>query len=155
MLREVRCGWCNILFYICRSCWRGQAYCCDECRIAGRRKRHREAQRRYRQSLKGKKAHREAENRRRHGLSKKNQKKMDDATSTLLSKGCKVASSGAQSIICVLDFAVKVGLSRIGRCHFCGCWGVIVEKFPRRGYGGGITTRKWHRNWDTKEVNLD
>jgi len=27
----------------------------------------------------------------------------------------------------------KIGV--IGFCHFCGSEGVIVEKFPRRGYG--------------------
>jgi hypothetical protein len=25
--------------------------------------------------------------------------------------------------------------NRIGHCHFCGIQGVIVKKFPRRGYG--------------------
>lgn len=24
---------------------------------------------------------------------------------------------------------------RVGRCRFCGCWGTIVPRFPRRGYG--------------------
>jgi hypothetical protein len=64
------------------SCWRGQAYCCVKCRLAGRRNHHREAQRKYRQSEKGKKAHCEAENRRRHSQNQKKEKNMDDATST-------------------------------------------------------------------------
>ena len=33
--------------------------------------------------------------------------------------------------------SILLGLSRTGRCHFCGTWGVIVKEFPRRGYGGG------------------
>ena len=30
---------------------------------------------------------------------------------------------------------VKGKVGAIGFCHFCGSKGVIVEKFPRRGYG--------------------
>ena len=87
LLLQLRCRWCELVFYICRCCFRGQAYCCDECRIAGQRQNHREAQRKYRQTEKGKKAHRQAENRRRYGLSQKSQKNMDDASSTVL-QGC-------------------------------------------------------------------
>ena len=129
LLIKIECRWCHLLFCICRRCFRGQAYCSDECRIAGKRRSHRESQRRYRQSPKGKKAHREAENRRRYGLSQKNQKKMDDGTSTGLSRGCKVLSASVQSIL--------LELGRTGRCHCCGSWGVIVKQFPRRGYGSG------------------
>jgi len=129
LLIKIECRWCHLFFCICRRCFRGQAYCSDECRIAGKRRAHRESQRRYRQSPKGKKAHREAENRRRYGLSQKSQKKMDDGTSTGLSRGCKVLSASVQSIL--------LGLGRTGHCHSCGSWGVIVNQFPRRGYGGG------------------
>ncbi len=73
-LVQIRCRCCSIVFSVCRCCRRGQAYCCDECRVAGTQKNHREAQGRYRRTAKGKKAHREAENRRWHGLSKKDQK---------------------------------------------------------------------------------
>jgi hypothetical protein len=68
---------------------------------------------------------------------------MDDAPSTVLLKGCKMPSSGIQAIVCALDMAVKMGLRRVGRCRFCGSWGVIVDKFPRRGYGPGAF---WGRN---------
>jgi len=63
-LLQIRCRCCGTVFSVCRCCWRGQAYCCDECRVAGTQKNHREAESRYRQTAKGKKAHREAENRR-------------------------------------------------------------------------------------------
>lgn len=127
LLRQIRCRWCGVIFCVCWHCWRGQAYCCDQCRLAGKRKAHREAQRRYRQTLRGKKSHREAENRRRHRLIKKNEKKLDDATSTLLSKVYKMSSLSAQTTFWALG--------KTGRCHFCGSWGVIVDRFPRRGYG--------------------
>ena len=94
--------------------------------MAGKRHAHREAQRRYRQTPKGKKAHREAENRRRYGLS---QKKMDDGTSTGLYTRCNMHPVRVQSIL--------LRSSMIGRCHFCGTWGMIAQEFPRRGYGCG------------------
>ena len=128
-LCEVRCRWCGLPFFICRRCWRGQGYCCDECRRFARQKSHREAQRRYRQSPKGKKAHREAENRRRHGLSEKGEKKMDDLSSTPLPWWC---------MRFVIDsvLVVQSARGRVERCHFCGAEGVLVDGFSRRGYGG-------------------
>jgi len=132
LLREIQCPWCGKLFCICRSCWRGQRYCSDACRQAARRKAHRQAQQRYRRTERGKNAHRAAEKRRWVGLSRKTQQILDDAGST--------PPVGRRTLRCA-------GLSqpgtwgtlegvRIGRCHWCGCWGVIVDRFPRRGYGG-------------------
>jgi hypothetical protein len=130
LLVEVCCHWCNLRFYVCRRCWRGQAYCCEECRILGMSQVHREAQRRYRQTPKGKKAHRQGENRRRHGLSKKNEKKMDDPSSRGL------PSWVIKLLICtrVLMVQGRAGFDGSRRCHFCGCRGVVVDSFPRRGW---------------------
>ena len=127
LLIRITCRWCGLIFCICRSCFRGQTYCGDPCRVAGKRKNHCEAQRRYRQSDKGKKAHRNAENRRRHGLIKNNQKNMDDPSSTVLSER-------VIGVLCRLSthlFHVK----NSSYCLFCGCDGQIVDQFPRRGYG--------------------
>jgi hypothetical protein len=91
--------------------------------LLGRRINHREAQRRYRQTEKGKKTHREAENRRRYGLT---QKKMDDPSSTFLPVWCTKPIK-----------AIKNGLLTMGamvQCHFCGSTGTLVAQFPRRGY---------------------
>jgi hypothetical protein len=134
LLVEVCCPWCGARFYVCRRCWRGQAYCGEECRILGRGRVHREAQRRYRQTPKGKKAHRQGENRRRHGLSKKNGKKMDDPSSKGLPLGFIKLLSNAP----VLMVPGGAGFDRSGRCHFCGCRGRVVDRFPRRG---------WSRSW--------
>jgi hypothetical protein len=94
----------------------------------GQRQAHREAQRRYRQSLRGREAHRQAERRRRMGKMKKNQKTVDDATST---------PRLPRIIFCA---------HRRGRCRFCGCAGVIVKAFPRRGYGGRPHRRQRSQN---------
>jgi hypothetical protein len=117
---------------MCRRCWRGQVYCCDWCRLYGKRKKKSRAQRKYRRTKKGILNHREAENRRRHRFSKKDpapEKKLDDAASTVLPAWCKV-------------FLVDM-LNRIFQmfvpvfCHFCGKLGQVVEAFARRGYGNG------------------
>lgn len=132
-LRVIRCRWCDFLFCICRRCFRGQAYCSDECRLAGKRKNHRKAQRAYRQTDKGKKGHREAENRRRYGLTQKNQKNMADATRTALPAWCiKVLIFTG-----LLILRARTWFDSTGRCHFCGSFGEIVDEFPRRGYGSG------------------
>ena len=71
LLILIACRFCHLTFYVCRSCFRGHAYCGDFCRIEGKRQKHREAQRRYRRTLKGKKNHRVAENRSRQKRSAK------------------------------------------------------------------------------------
>ena len=131
LLIEIRCQWCDICFFICQRCFRGQAYCGDKCRIAGKRHKHREAQRRYRRSRKGKDAHRRAEQRRRKGL----KKSMTDRRSTATAGKYKMQTSCGQSEGGVNGFHSKGKLRKIGRCHFCGVFGVIVDRFPRRGYG--------------------
>ncbi len=128
LLIEVCCHWCKERFCVCQQFWRGQAYCSEECRRSGRLRVHREAQRRYRQTPKGKKAHRLAENRRRHGWSKKNEKKMDDPSSRGLA-GCAI---GLLVFACLVLARARVGFDRSRRCHFCGCKGQVVDRFPRR-----------------------
>ena len=128
LLVEVCCRWCGASFCVCQKCWRGQAYCSEECRRLGRGRVHREAQRRYRQRPKGKKAHRQGENRRRHGWSKKHEKKMDD----LSSKGLPSRVIGLLVYPHFLMVYARAWFDRVGRCHFCGCNGRIVDRFPRR-----------------------
>lgn len=127
LLLQIRCGWCHLIFNVCRTCWRGQRYCGDPCRLAAKRKQRRKAQRIYRQTSKGKKAHCYAENRRRHRLRKKNQRNMDDATTTRRPPWYIWLLWGiAQRIL---------NAYKTPRCHFCRAFGQIVDEFPRRGYG--------------------
>jgi hypothetical protein len=139
LLVEVCCRWCGERFYVCQRCWRGQAYCSEGCRRLGRGRVHREAQRRYlsacghaqagRQTPKGKKAHRQGENRRRHGWSKRNEKKMDDPSS----KGLPSSVIGLLVDTHFFMVYARGGFDRSRRCHFCGCRGRVVDRFPRRG----------------------
>ena len=115
----IYCHWCDTSFLICQSCYRGHVYCSDVCRRAGRRKSLNEAQRLYRKTKKGKKSHCESENRRRYGKNQPQPKKMDDHTT----RRAEIMPS----------IGVCESLS-IGKCHFCGQKGVIVEAFPWRDY---------------------
>ena len=127
-LVEICCHWCEMSFLICRRCWRGQRYCSEECRRSGRSRIHQQAQRRYRQTAKGKKAHRQAENRRRHGLSQKDEKKMDDPTS----KGIAGCAIGLFNYARFLIVQARAWFDSRRWCHFCGCKGQVVDRFPRR-----------------------
>ena len=50
---------CGVMFYICGSCYRGQAYCGDGCRGRMRREQRRRAKRRHQQSREGRLDHRD------------------------------------------------------------------------------------------------
>ncbi len=117
LLKAVSCRRCGRTFYICRSCWRGQAYCRKSCRKKSQREAHRLAQQRYRRTEKGREAHRQAERRRRMQSSEKT---VDDASSTPAPRRDRLPHTHPFIVDC---------------CHFCGKKGVVVEHFPRRGYG--------------------
>lgn len=121
LILEIECHCCHQRFGLCRSCYRGQCYCCKRCRQIAQRKRHRLAQQRYRQTKKGRKAHREAENRRRQKKNSRNKKNMDDEAST---------AGNPRAILSVQQ------LNMVNRCWCCGIFGILVKEFPRRGYAG-------------------
>lgn len=54
---EFSCSICEMLVLICRSCWRNQKYCSSACANTARLKRHRDNQKKYRQTEKGIKVH--------------------------------------------------------------------------------------------------
>ena len=117
LLKAVLCRRCGRIFYICQSCWRGQAYCCDTCRQTFQQEAHRLAQKKYRQTTKGREAHRQAERRRRIQDSEKT---VADASSIPAIEHDRLPQD--------LQFIISC-------CHFCGEKGVVVDHFPRRGYG--------------------
>jgi len=57
--REVRCGLCWTIFYLCRCCDRGQRYCQDLCRKEARRRSSRAAGGRHQASDEGRLDHRD------------------------------------------------------------------------------------------------
>ncbi len=131
-LVQICCRQCGIYFAICRKCFRGEAYCSDSCRNKGYQRLHRDAQKRYREKKKGKQKHRQAERRRRWKLWENNQKKEYN-----INNRKKIAKSLKQSKTHFVKEAVLKMKKRVGEnthCHFCGQEGIIVKKFPRRGY---------------------
>ena len=123
LLKEVQCKYCGRVFYICRRCWRGQAYCGKICRKLCQMEMHREAQRKYRRTAKGKKTHRKYEKERREKKMKKNSKTMGDDTAT---------PQGA------CDIEPPQRSENRPKCLFCGLSGIVVAQFPRRAYGGKV-----------------
>ena len=131
LLLRIQCGFCERFFDICRRCYRGQVYCCDFCRIHGKRQKRNEAQKRYRRTEKGRKNHCHAENRRRERQRNKGfGKKMDDTTPTLGLKWIIMLLIAIRMFV----FESKIGF-RKPKCRFCGVKGRVVRQFPRRGYG--------------------
>ena len=121
LLKEICCKYCGCTFYLCRSCWRGQVYCPGEsCRKVCQREMHREAQRKYRHTEKGKETRRLYEKTK---GSKKNRVFPGDDTPTS-PKAC--------------DMKPPQQFGNRPRCLFCGLSGIVVAQFPRRDYGGRV-----------------
>jgi hypothetical protein len=57
--RQCRGEWCGAVFYVCRSCDRGQRYCSEQCREKSRREQRRAANRRHQRSDEGRLDHRD------------------------------------------------------------------------------------------------
>jgi len=50
---------CGVMFFICRPCYRGQAYCSEECRHQSRQQQRQKANRRYQQDPEVRRDHRD------------------------------------------------------------------------------------------------
>ena len=139
-LKEIVCRWCGIHFYVCRSCWRGRRYCSDRCREKAAQESHRESQRRYRRTAKGRENHREREKLRRVGLSKESKEIVDDASNRRWYRRRKIEYGD-------LEDSIKEDAQRLGyqicRCHVCGCRGGVVQRFARRVRGRRPVRWKW------------
>lgn len=127
LLIKIECRRCSLVFYLCRSCYRGHAYCSELCRKTARRDAHRIAQSKYRTSDKGRKANLKAAKIRRL---KQSQKSVADRGSISLLKNAMMP----------LFF-----LPGETRCLFCGVSGTVVTRFPRRGYQAFSFNHQKHR----------
>ncbi len=130
ILISVFCRWCNQGFCVCRRCWRGQVYCSKKCRRCGYLKAHREAQRRYSQTEKGRKKRLLAENRRRHPELYPASKNMADDPSKNRKNMHTENPRGENSA----DFYHMIPSC----CRFCGRIGEIKLEFPPRNYGNRV-----------------
>ena len=122
LLIRITCKTCHLPFYLCRSCFRGHAYCCDRCRSIALKKAHRKDQSRYRTSEKGRKSNSIGAKRRR---TQKKQETVAEEGSIPPSKNAMLPpSSLLKKIVCL----------------FCGISGKVVTRFPRRGYKSGFVS---------------
>ena len=119
LLKKNICKRCGNIFHVCKSCWRGQAYCSDACRTAAKSEAHRKNQQKYSSTKNGKQVRALAASRRRRlSHSKKN---VADTPSTPVSDHVKRNYQGSTTLL--------------PHCLFCGKTGSIVDHFSRCGYG--------------------
>src|SRR5258708_20792829 len=57
------CSWCRSVFGVCPGCFRGQRYCCGDCREKAQEQQHREDQAKYQRTDSGRRKHAERERR--------------------------------------------------------------------------------------------
>ena len=124
-LLKILCGCCRMIFHMCRSCYRGQVYCSEECRDSGYRRNHREAQRKYRSTEKGRQSHCDAERRRRMNASENSSFKV------VLYGTCACL---AEMVLSIFEEDMT-GEEKPAHCKICGIAGIVVNAFPQRGYG--------------------
>lgn len=122
LLIQIECKQCSLHFFLCRRCYHGQVYCCDQCRVIAQKIAHRKAQSKYRTSEKGREANKKAGRRRRLKINEKS-----------------VADEGtiAHFVHVILPPSSWLGKSV---CLFCGISGQVVTRFPRRGYWSAATS---------------
>jgi len=119
---QILCRCCGKIFYLCRTCYRGHVYCSIKCRIAGYLQKHREAQKRYRGTDKGKSKHRELEKKRRNKFKGKK----------ITEKIVNCMSSVIQSMFESIFKIKKIGEYKTEKCQKCGKMGIVVTDFREK-----------------------
>ncbi len=130
VLRQRVCRWqgCNAIFWLCRSCDRGQQYCSDHCRAKARREQRRTANLRHRKTPEGRLDQRDrqrAYRRRRAALSV-----MDQGSTECLNAGNIIPR-----VFPLLVFAGNSSKQQepgVPYCAICGRPGRLVNPFPLR-----------------------
>lgn len=129
---RVRCRWCSGLFGVCRSCYRGQAYCGVTCREAGTRRRQQQARDRHQRTPEGRQDHRD---RMRALRARRRQARLSDASRPQASSGATLpaVTDGGSSL--QLDCAHPRGATPL-RCAAWGCISAyVVDDKPRTQIG--------------------
>ena len=129
--RTVRCrgAACPTVFYLCGSCYRGQAYCGDHCRATAQRHHRRRANARHQRSEEGRLDHRD---RQRAYRARCRLRRVTDTPSTRPPRSTTIASPVGHAPIRPV-------------CRVCGrVW--RDDEGPPRETGQG-ETRKGRRRW--------
>ena len=130
-LRRLFCrgSGCGVMFYICRSCYRGQVYCGDECRRRMRRQQKRRANRKHQDSPEGRLDHRD---RQRAYRERCRLRRVTDHTSAGRARSGKIKKPLTETGISTPSAELADDRSRFGRlqaairpvCIVCGRRGV-------------------------------
>jgi hypothetical protein len=132
--RSVDCG---EMFYVCRPCYRGQAYCSDECRRETRRQQRQKANRRYQQDPEVRQDHRDRQREHRKRL---RESRVTDQSSTIecgwgsISEPLAETKSESPPAEGLHDPSKPTWSERLGRiiCIICGRVGKFITAFIRR-----------------------
>jgi hypothetical protein len=128
VFRQRFCGDCRAIFFICRSCDRGQRYCSDHCRQKARRRQHREANRRHQQSPEGKLDHRD----RQRAYRERQQGGVTDQSSRPILVSVTIPTPRPESIDA--ESAIESSACSLITCIICGRSGYWIQSFSERGY---------------------
>ena len=113
---------CGALFFICRSCYRGQRYCSEPCRQITRREQRRAANRRHQQSPEGRLDHADRQREYRLRLARRvtDQRSAEESTSGTISPSDPIEPRPG-----------RLAPRRVC-CIVCGRRGRFIEIFQRR-----------------------
>ena len=117
LLRQRLCRACGAVFYVCRSCDRGQRYCSERCRERSRREQRRAANRRHQRSPEGRLDHRDRQREYRRRL---------------VERRVRDQGSGEQDgapTLALLMVVPAAGASSEPICCECGRRGTLIDPF--------------------------
>ncbi len=114
---------CGVLFFVCRSCYRGQRYCSRPCRQTARREQRRIANRRHQQSDDGRLDHRD---RQRAYRQRRLARVTDQGSAPAFHSGSIAPQSDPTG-----RNARRLARRRVC-CIVCGRRGRLIEMFQRR-----------------------
>lgn len=114
--RQCRAKSCGAVFYLCRSCDRGQVYCTERCREKSRREQRRAANRRHQRSDEGRLDHRDRQREYRLRLVER----VTDQGS-----GDEVCSSTLRPLT---ELPFEAGVGEVF-CRLCGRRGTLIDPF--------------------------
>lgn len=142
--RFCRASGCGALFWVCRSCWRGQAYCTSSCRSGERLVQRRRANQRHRRSADGRADHRDRQRRYRQ---RRSSESVTDQGSGRLPEGPKLAVADpppASTLSCEAERPQESAYARenVGGRLFPGrLWQLRCSRCGRRGRFASVFTR--------------
>ena len=125
-IRRFLCAACRVTVFLCTTCDRGQRYCSVECARSTRRRSHRESDRRYQSSERGRLKHAERSRRyrqRRRSVTDHSPAASpeSDVSSIGATGGVSIAVSDEKTAAPLASTSLIDEKSQI-KCHFCRRW---------------------------------